>query len=109
MAASFENSRRFSASFQAVQTAVNGAMQDIGARSIRWSSDRQVSGKVCLNFRSWGEVIHATFDGDGNVWVRSVCAFPLQPFDWGRNADNCRRLLEFINARLTVVAVQVGP
>lgn len=102
MPARYKNSCRFNASPFILQNAVQGALNDLGAGSIAWSADdRQVTAKIGVNFSSWGENITAVIDPSGEVVVESACLFPLQIFDWGKNANNCHNFLEAVGRRLT--------
>jgi hypothetical protein len=101
MAARFENSRRFRAQMPNVLAAIDGALRDIGVTVIEWSADRhRVTGKIGVSFWSWGERLTASVDESGEVQVSSVCSFPLQIIDWGKNAENCRKFLASVASRL---------
>lgn len=101
MAARFDNSRLFCYSATALVPAVEGALRDVGANSIEWSSDhRSVSAWLGANLWSWGERLDVAIEESGKIRVTSTCRFPLQMLDWGKNADNCRKLLESVASRL---------
>jgi len=80
---------------------MRGALQDVGAKSIEWSADRRrISAKIGFNFWSFGERLSAGIADDGKVQVHSVCVWPLQIIDWGKNAENCGKFLEAVAIRL---------
>lgn len=47
-----------------------------------------IRAKAKLNFWSWSENIHVNIADDGNVRIKSICAFPLQIYAWGKNKRN---------------------
>ena len=48
--------------------------------------------KVPMSFPSWGECVTIEVVENSKLRVRSSCSWPLQCFDWGKNATNVRRL-----------------
>ncbi|MGC2976594.1 hypothetical protein ACPUD8_12910 [Brevibacterium sp. FAM 25378] len=90
-----------SASYEETMT-IPVAAADVWQRAIQVLNSQQgVSGvmthpgvltaSVNTNWRSWGEKLSVHVDeapGCTFVRIRSVCAFPLQIIDWGKNKDN---------------------
>lgn len=48
--------------------------------------------KAKLNWLSWTENIRVEIKDDSEVEVTSICAFPLQIYDWGKNKDNVNKI-----------------
>lgn len=95
--------RRFDAPRKRLLEAVDAALEDIGATGVRWSrDDTTVRASMPMQFFvSYGENLTVEVFEDGEVEVRSEYAFPLQLFDFvGKNARNCRQLLDAIEDRL---------
>ena len=96
-------SRRFDAPRKRLLDAVDAALEDIGATGVRWSRD-DTAARASMPmqfFVSYGENLTVEVFDDGEVEVRSEYAFPLQLFDFvGKNARNCRRLLDAISDQL---------
>ena len=46
--------------------------------------------RVPVNFMSWGEKLKVEISPDGSVAAESKCSYPLQAFDWGKNAENIK-------------------
>lgn len=93
-------SRRYDASMRRLLDAVDDALHDIGASGIRWPDDDLARASMAFSFFSYGEDLTVEVFDDGEVTVESVNSFPLQLYDWGKNAKNCRRLLDAIDDRL---------
>lgn len=49
--------------------------------------------KIKLSPASWGERITISLSEPGMLEIRSVCLYPLQLFDWGKNKQNVTRFL----------------
>ena len=96
-------SRRFDAPRKRLLDAVDAALEDLGATGVRWSRD-DTAARASMPmqfFVSYGENLTVEVFDDGEVEVRSEYAFPLQLFDFvGKNARNCRQLLDAIGDRL---------
>ena len=75
-------------------------LHDIGASGVRWPDDDLARASMGFSFWSYGEGLTVEVFDDGEVAVESACSFPLQLVDWGKNARNCRRLLDAIDDRL---------
>lgn len=87
----------FAVPMDVLASALNDALRRVGAQNVDWSLDhRTVSARVGLNIWSWGERLSCAIDPSGQVHVQSACVLWTQIFDWGKNAKNCRRLLEAI-------------
>src|SRR5690349_13527440 len=65
------------------------------AASERWRvqsrTDCAIVCLVPLNLWSWGELVRVVVEHD-SLRVISQCTFPLQVFDWGKNARNVERV-----------------
>jgi hypothetical protein len=93
--------RRFDAPRKRLLDAVDAALDDVGATGVRWSRDTARASMPMRFFVSYGENLTVEVFDDGEVEVRSEYAFPLQLFDFvGKNARNCRQLLDAIEDRL---------
>jgi len=99
--ASAELSEVFDVPAEEIPGAVDRALREIGAKSIRWTR-RQVTADMGWNFWSWGENLTIEISRSGEVRVRSQCSFPLQIVDWGKNGRNCKALLDAVARRLGV-------
>src|SRR5262249_28837379 len=86
--------RRYDASMGRLLDAVDAALEDIGASGIRWPDDDLARASMGFSFGSYGEDLTVEVFDDGEVTIESVTSFPLQLFDWGKNARNCRALLD---------------
>jgi signal peptidase I len=96
-----QNSLCSSAPWPTILEAIDRALRDLGAKSIKWSNDRrQVSARMSASFWSWGERLTVDTDESGEVRVSSVCEFPLQVIDWEKNARNCRKFLQALSGHL---------
>lgn len=95
-----KQSRRYDVSWTRLVDAVDAALDDIGASGIRWPDDDLARASMGFSFFSYGEDLTVEVSDGGGVTVESVCRFPLQLVDWGKNARNCRRLLDAIDDRL---------
>jgi hypothetical protein len=95
-----KQSRVYDASWHRLLDAVDAALEDIGASGIRWPDEDLARASMGFSFWSYGEDLTVEVFDDGEVTVRSECSFPLQWIDWGKNARNCRRLLDAIDDRL---------
>lgn len=101
MAANHTECAHFDASPADLQRAAHAALVETGILSPWWSPDGRVaSGTTDVNLASWGESITVTLLDGGDVQVRSECAMPTQLVDWGRNAKNCRAVLDRLGANL---------
>lgn len=69
---------------------IEAALAAIGCRNRRREGDA-VLGDLIPNRRTFGERVSVTTANAG-VRIRSRCVLPTQIFDWGKNADNLRRL-----------------
>ena len=99
MTASAEMSRVFDVPVEELPAAVDEALRDIGAKSIRWTR-RQVTASMRWSLWSYGERLTVEVDRLGEVWIRSECAMPFQILDWGKNYRNCKALIKAIARRL---------
>jgi len=43
--------------------------------------------RIPMNASSWGEEFTVSLE-PGSIFIRSVCRYPLQIFDWGKNKRN---------------------
>jgi hypothetical protein len=93
-------SRQYDASWRRLVDAVDDALHDIGASGVRWPDDDLARAGMGFSFLSYGENLTVEVSDDGEVTVESENSFPLQLVDWGKNARNCRRLLDAIDDRL---------
>ena len=55
-------------------------------------------------FITWGSTVTARVEGEGELFVRSESAMPLQWIDWGRNSYNVNALLGKLERLLDVRA-----
>jgi hypothetical protein len=51
-----------------------------------------------MSLVSWGETLTVSLVA-GQITVRSVCSWPLQIIDWGKNRQNVERFLVPFSAR----------
>lgn len=49
--------------------------------------------QVPISGSSWGENFTVSLETPGVAIIRSVCRYPLQLFDWGKNRQNVDRFL----------------
>ena len=91
--ANASESRRFSASPDAIGQAAVGVFQALGWQ-YTGSTPGLLLGKVGISAMSWGEKLSVAIAPDGTVTVNSAGAFPLQWLDWGKNRRNCLKFLD---------------
>jgi hypothetical protein len=101
MFADAEMSEVFDVLPEDIPPAVDQALREVGAKSIRWSR-RGAKASMRWSFWSYGENITVEVSPSGEVWVRSECASPLQLIDWGKNRRNCKAILNAVGRRLGV-------
>jgi hypothetical protein len=51
-------------------------------------------GKIPMGIWSYGERLTVSIHRDGTLEVRSVCVWPMQIFDWGKNERNIDKLFQ---------------
>ena len=101
MAASDTQSRRFDATPEDLEEAVDRALDDIRASGVNWNrAATKVRASTEFSFWSYGENLTIELFEDGEVEIRSECMFPLQLFSWGKNGRNCRRFLDAVERNL---------
>jgi hypothetical protein len=89
-----DSGRSFRAPLPTILDAIDRALHDLGAKSVKWSSDRRhASARLGASLWSWGERLTVEVDESGQVRVSSECA-SWQVVDWGKNAENRRKFLE---------------
>lgn len=67
------------------------AFEKLGWRYEKVSSETIVA-KIPLNMSSYGERLTVFVDDEGAVHARSVCVWPMNLFDWGKNKQNLDKL-----------------
>jgi hypothetical protein len=48
---------------------------------------------------SWGEHVNILLNEPNHITIESICIFPLQIFDWGKNKQNVELFLKHFEAR----------
>lgn len=99
----YSNCQKFSGTIETLREALNGALRDLGAIDIAWSQNHtEVSAKVTMTWRSWGERIRCEIKETGEITVDSacVCGALIQWDDLGKNAINCAEVLQNTGRRL---------
>ncbi len=95
-----EERARYSEPPDELMDAIDAALAELhwsGSQSGRW----RFTASTGVSFWSWGEGVTIDLDPeDGELFVRSQCSFPTQCFDWGRNHNNVRKLLDAIDRAL---------
>lgn len=81
----------FVAQYANLDRVVATALVRLGWRVTEASPSRWRA-RVAMNSRSWGEVVTVTVAMRDTIHVTSVCVFPLQIVDWGKNRRNVERL-----------------
>lgn len=80
-------------------------MEKAGVKNINFHhEENKFTGLVGFSMSSWSEYVEvkvASSHGKLNLDFKSVCAFPYQIFDWGKNKSNFRKfekeLLKVLN------------
>ena len=60
----------------------------------------QFSASVSAGLMSYGETVDINLATPGMIYVSSKCSFPLQMFDWGKNARNIAMFIGRLNHQL---------
>jgi len=53
----------------------------------------EILAKAKLSLWSWTEDIIVNVTDDGNIKIKSTCAFPFQFYDWGKNKRNVNKII----------------
>ena len=99
MAASYEAGTSYKVPLDELRAAVVKAAERVGWGGLA-DTDRGFKFTIGINFWSWGENITIALDDAGTVTVKSVCSFPLQIFDWGKNRKNVQRFFACLSLLL---------
>ena len=101
MAAKHTMSRSFDSDELAIISAIESALNEMGARDIQFANDRsRVSARIGFNLRSCGENLSVSVNTPGMVQITSKCVLPTQIIDWGKNKKNCNMFMKALSARM---------
>ena len=80
------------------RVAIDYAFELLGWNVLR--ADRETfEARVPMSGLSWGERIRVSIAEPGRIEVRSVCSYPLQLFDWGKNRRNVAQFIELFELK----------
>jgi hypothetical protein len=101
----FRDSKIVDANRSSAIAGLNYALRRLPVVRVVWSDgDTRVTCNVGMSGWSWGERLTMRFGDDGELSVESVCRFPLQLFDWGKNERNVELIYEWIGEYLELFA-----
>jgi len=97
MAKKVQETRRFGVTQEVLTKAIPYALRRSGAVRVCETSTGTFTGRVPINWCSWGENLEIQVEGNATVRAQSRCSFPTQIIDWGKNRRNLDRFFEWVN------------
>ena len=93
MANKHDAQRQFDGSPADMRAALRYALRRVPRQDVNWS-DRTITFRVPMSWRSWGEKVRICLEDNGNATVSSKSVWQL--YDWGKNKRNVQAILDWM-------------
>lgn len=97
MAKMVQETRRFGVIQEVLNKAIPYALRRSGAVGVCETSTGTFTGRIPINFWTWGEILEIQVERDATLRAQSRCSFPFQIIDLGMNRRNLDRFFEWVN------------
>lgn len=94
----YTDSRSFNSSEKELVDSVKNAMKASKFLRIRFDKEKKEFYAITYpTFWSFSEIVKVKIEGSSKIEFKSICAFPLQVFDWLKNERNANAFFKNLN------------
>lgn len=86
-----------------LKTSIILALESSGFKNITYNKkENKIAANTSISFLSWGEIVEIQLEentSDTQIVFKSICAFPFQIYDWGKNKRNFKKFWKNFNLK----------
>ena len=79
------------------------ALESSGFQTITYhEKENRITANTSVSFKSWGEIVEIKLEenkSNPEIVFKSICAFPFQIYDWGKNKRNFNKFWKNFNLK----------
>lgn len=79
------------------------ALDSSGFQTITYhEKENRITANTSISFKSWGEIVEIQLEenkSNPEIVFKSICAFPFQIYDWGKNKRNFNKFWKNFNLK----------
>lgn len=86
-----------------LKSKIISALESSGFQTITYhEKENRITANTSISFKSWGEIIEIQLQenkSNPQIVFKSICAFPFQIYDWGKNKRNFNKFWKNFNVK----------
>ncbi|MBA5792630.1 hypothetical protein H1R17_01170 [Flavobacterium sp. xlx-214] len=86
-----------------LKSKIISALESSGFQTITYhEKENRITANTSVSFKSWGEIVEIQLEenkSNPQIVFKSICAFPFQIYDWGKNKRNFNKFWKNFNLK----------